>query len=283
MKKTQLISTTVLVALGIVTVSQPVSAAGNIVSTADNKADIQFRQKDTTDENNNDIIEPENPGRDETIYLPSTSTEDKRPTNRGPLVIDYISDYHFNIEKMSGNNAVYYAKPAVVYGSQADVADPNDLKNPITVPNYVQVTDDRGTNAGWSLKVQQTADFTVNGQPVADGVDDGSALRKTTLKINNINAFKRNNNAGVLPSGVKEGSSIELSKTGPEAPIMIAKEGEGTGSIAVLAGNVKTANPTADKSIELFVPGEIKKQRNVTYQATLTWNLEDAPDKTSNP
>lgn len=270
MKKLSLVSTTTLVALGLVAVAQPVSAA--TASSATNNADIQFQQKGPDTPNNNALIEPENENREETIYLPSTSNEDKRKDNRGPLVIDYVSDFHFNIEKMSGNNVTYYAKTATVFETQAD-ADANT--NPVTVPNYVQVTDDRGTNAGWTLKVKQTKDFATS--TAVAGANDGSTLKGTTLKIKNINAFKRASNLGELPTTFATGNQVALSTGDADQIFASAKENEGTGSIALLAGNVKTATPTADKSISLDVPGNIKKQKDVQYKAELTWTLEDVP------
>ncbi|MGX4687029.1 WxL domain-containing protein [Vagococcus sp. JNUCC 83] len=271
MNKIKLVSASVLTVIGFAAVSQPVAAT--TLSSATSIPDIQFRQKGKDDENNNSLIEPENPTREDSIF-PSNTTEDKRGTNRGPLVIDYVSDFHFGEQIMSGNNVTYYAKPATVFNSAEDA---KNQQNGITVPNYIQVTDDRGTSAGWTLKVAQTEDFTVDGKEVAPETDDGSALRGTVLKIKNLNSFKRSSNGAALPDTFATDNAVSLSKGTAEQLFAGAKEGQGTGSIAILAGSVKNDPETASKSISLDVPGSIKKQKGVLYKAELTWNLEDTP------
>jgi len=272
MNKIKLGSASVLAVVALAAATQTVEAATVAPSTTSNP-DVKFRQKTINDENNNSLIEPENPTREDTIF-PSSPNEDKRGTNRGPLVIDYVSDFHFGEQIMSGNNVTYYAQPASVYNSADDA---KNKQNGITVPNYIQVTDDRGTSAGWTLKVSQTKDFTVDGKSVAAGTDDGSALRGTTLHIQNLNSFKRDSNGAKLPTTFATGNAVALSNGQPETLFAGAKEGEGTGSIAILAGSAKATPETASKSISLDVPGSIKKQKGVLYQAELTWNLEDTP------
>lgn len=268
MKKKSLVMMSIAASL---LVAQPALAAGTVASTATNEADIKLREKTPTDENDNKLLKPEDPGYEESIF-PQDETEDKRKENKGSLVIDYVSNYHFAVEKMAGNNVSYFAKPSAVYLTAADQANKT---NPVTVPNFIQVTDDRGTNVGWTLKVKQTKAFTVGGLDVPANDNTGKELRGTNLTISNLNSFKRDSNGGELPSTFATDEKVTLSHGGDAAMFASAKVGEGTGSMAILAG--KVADETADKSIELFVPGHIKKQKDVAYKAELTWFLETEP------
>lgn len=267
MKKT---TSVLAVVLATLFVSQSVLAAE--ASKATNTADIQLREKTTTDENDNNLLKPEFGDHEDTIF-PSDEDEDKRKDNKGSLVIDYVSNYHFATEKISGNNTRYFAKSTVIYDTKQDQTNKT---NGVTVPNFIQVTDDRGTNAGWTLKVQQTKAFTVNGQTVPAGDTTGLELKGTELTIKNLNAFKRNSNGGTLPSRFATGNQVVLSQGTPAQLFASAQADQGTGSMAILAGNV-VKEDTADKSIELAVPGHIKKQKDVPYQAELTWILETEP------
>jgi len=60
----------------------------------------------------------------------------------GPLSIDYASSFNFGTQKIITTDKDYYA-------------DIQTFKDGTTGPNYVQVTDKRGSQAGWNLSVTQ--------------------------------------------------------------------------------------------------------------------------------
>jgi hypothetical protein len=128
-----------------------------------------------------------------------------------------------------------------------------------TRPNYVQVTDNRGTEAGWTLTVKQNGYFI----STADATHD---LAGATITINNINVNTAS--ASAVPSTVA--SSILLNTS--NKTVMAATDGEGAGTYIAKYGNTSTAA----SSVVLNVPGSITKYAE-TYKTTLTWTLTDTP------
>lgn len=265
MKKIHLVTVAALASL----VVGGTAFAAPVTPDTKSEADINLVE---TEDNDNTLLEPENPDREDEIF-PEDPTEDKREENKGPLTIDYVSNFRFGQQKISGNNNKYFANPVTIYETEADrVAE----TNPVIVPNYIQVSDNRGTNVGWTLKVQQTKAFTVNGQDVAANDNTGLALNGAKLSIKNLNAFKRDSNQGILPNVFATGKQVTVANGESAVLFASAQKDQGTGSMAILAGNVKGTD-TASQSVELAVPGHIKKQKEKTYKAELTWILETEP------
>ncbi|WP_254558779.1 WxL domain-containing protein, partial [Salmonella enterica] len=63
------------------------------------------------------------------------------PGGNGSLTIDFASSFDFGNHKISNKDQTYLAKAQKYFDSE------------VLTPNYVQVTDRRGTFAGWNLKV----------------------------------------------------------------------------------------------------------------------------------
>ncbi|MDN8763564.1 WxL domain-containing protein, partial [Staphylococcus aureus] len=62
------------------------------------------------------------------------------------LSIDYGSKFKFGTQKISTADQTYYAAP-------------DEMKDGSKKPTYVQVTDKRGTLAGWKLTLSQPEQF----------------------------------------------------------------------------------------------------------------------------
>ncbi len=126
-------------------------------------------------------------------------------------------------------------------------------------PNYVQVTDNRGTEAGWSLKVKQEGQFkSTSGKELT-----GAAI-----------TFKNGNVVTASDSGKPTGpATITLNSDGSQSDVMSAAKGNGAGTYLFDWGTDAT---TAAKSIELTVPGSTTKYAE-KYATKLTWTLTDAP------
>ena len=194
-------------------------------------------------------VDPENPGNPVSPVDPNGDLT--TPGTAGPLSIDFASSFNFGRQVISTQDQTYYA-----------VAQTVTLADGVTTaerPNYVQVTDNRGTEAGWTLAVKQNGYFI----STADSTHD---LAGAIITINNINVTTAS--ASAVPSTVA--SSILLNTS--NKTVMTATDGEGAGTYIAKYGN----NSTAASSVELSVPGSITKYAE-TYRTTLTWTLSDVP------
>ncbi|MCC2454350.1 WxL domain-containing protein [Bacillus cereus] len=232
-----------IISLSALSAETPAFAADG--ATMNSKGFIQFEQ-------NTDMVDPVNPTKPEEVVKPRDSKDPKDPHEdgtKGPLSIDYVSNFQFKTQKASGNNEVYYAS--------LDRVKKKMDGSIIEVPNYVQVTDNRGTNAGWKLTVTQNEQFkTASNQELT-----GAAL---TLKNGTLNSASGND----TPESVQN----ILLTPGVASDVVNAKVDQGMGTWTNAFGKLEDAK----KSVELSVPGKTKKEK-AEYTTSLTWELKDAP------
>ncbi|MGN4444741.1 WxL domain-containing protein [Bacillus cereus group sp. MYBK79-1] len=232
-------------------VSLSVLAGGTSALAADggtmnSKAFIQF-------EKNTDIVKPVSP-LDPNIEVETKDPNDPKdphePGTAGPLSIDYASNFQFETHKASGNNEVYYAS--------LDSVTEKGASDKTEVPNYVQVTDNRGTNAGWKLSVTQNDQFkTTDNKELT-----GAAL---TLKNGTPNSAAGSD----APTAAQDIALVP----GQASDVLTAQEDQGMGTWVNTFGK---SVEDAKKSVELSVPGKTKKEQ-AQYTTSLTWELKDAP------
>ena len=85
-------------------------------------------------------VDPINPDPENPVTpIDPTNPNGPNPGTAGPLSIDYASSLHFGENKISTKNEVYYAKAQAFTGGSEG-------------PNYVQVTDNRGTETDGLFK-----------------------------------------------------------------------------------------------------------------------------------
>lgn len=193
---------------------------------------------------NTDVIPPVNP-TDPTD--PLKPVKPVNPGTQGPLSIDYVSNIQFNQQKISGKDSVYYAQLDQLIDKNGKVGD---------YPSHVQVTDNRGSNAGWKLTVAQAQPF-MNGSNKLDGTV--IALMNGTATGTNLHQPTLANQAAIKPDG-------------KAVSVMTAKADSGMGTWVDRFGK---DNAEAEKSISLFVPAESNKVAGA-YKSELTWTLTDA-------
>lgn len=174
------------------------------------------------------------------------------PSTKGPLSINYISNLRFGMNKASGNDMEYLVKPDEVV---------NEEGMQIQVPNYIQITDHRGTNAGWILTVKQNGPF-VNG---------AHELLGTEMNFRQSVAVGKSGTTSTSPS---VNANFSLTADGQEVMVMTAQENQGMGTWIDRFGD-NTEN--APNSIVLKVPGDTKKIAG-KYTTSLTWTLSDVPN-----
>lgn len=201
-------------------------------------------------------VEPFDPTKPETGNKPN-------PGTTGPLSIDFASSLDFGKNKISNKDEVYYANPQ--YFFTTDGTGP-DLSNP--KPNYVQVSDKRGTNAGWTLTVKQETQMTATTNTL-NKVLDGAEITLTQNKA-------VSNSTAVAPTP----NDVAL-VAGDSSTVMSATAGQGSGTWISAFGNVESVEvegkvTAKNKAITLSVPGATPKDA-VQYKTVLTWTIADLP------
>ncbi|MDK1725974.1 WxL domain-containing protein [Dellaglioa algida] len=182
------------------------------------------------------------------------------PGTAGPLSIDYVSNFDFgSSNKVSGDDMTYYAAP--VKATDKDGKD-------VTVANYLQVTDKRGTNIGWKLSVKQEKQFN-------DGKADldGAKLQMATQTLNSKNMDLNN------PSNIPAIDNATMAMTpGSDVKVLTAGKDQGMGTWTDAFGvyDADAAKDTASKAVSLEVPGNSAKNTGSSYTTDLTWTLTDA-------
>lgn len=196
-------------------------------------------------------LDPTNPDTDKPVEpLTPNGTE-------GPLSIDYVSQFHFGEKVITSKDATYYASLDQLKDFSGDA---------IARPNFVQVTDNRGTNAGWKLQVQQGAQFST-----AEDVE----LKGASISMENSNVVTTLDNLAAAPTGNTGITLVPGTETeaGALQDVMTAGVDEGMSTWINSFGT----ETTGAESISLSVPGTSSKVKDAKYTTDLTWVLSDTP------
>lgn len=201
-----------------------------------------------TFEADNDPTKPVDPTDPEKPVDPVDPTDPDGPNlgTAGPLSIDFASSFQFGNQKITSETMDYYAKLQEFTSGSAG-------------PNYVQVTDKRGTQEGWSLSVIQNGQFKTAQNEVLAGaslsISYGTAISVTDMHY--------------APTVVENHTFVPDS----EMNLVNAPVGKGMGTWIYRFG--ADASEGA-KAVKLNVPGRSVKLAK-EYRTTLTWNLKNVP------
>ncbi|MGX7417567.1 WxL domain-containing protein [Carnobacterium gallinarum] len=235
----KLINMTALASLGLLLTSPPIVIAAE-GGTIDNDADLGFIE-------NTDSTNPVDPSD------PSKPIKPTKPPTPGPLALNYASDIVFGSHDLSEEEVTFYALL-----DKATLDDGTDEQ--IERPNFIEMTDNRGTNSGWRLTVKQNGKL-----KNANGTELIGAF--ISLQNTEIVTLDEVNSA---PTGIKK-ESIPISDS-HEALVVNAEKGTGMGSWSVNFGSDATEGKS---SISLFVPKDTPKEKGI-YTTSLTWTLSDS-------
>ena len=212
-----------LTAVAVLAFTASTSSYAATLTPKDSEASIEFKESTEVIK----PVDPEKPGE------PGTDPGTGMP---GPLSIDHISDLSFGKENtISGLKKTYYTT---------------------TQKPYLQVSDLRGTGAGWKVTASMSG-FTNNGKETMAGA-----------KINLLNGSALSANTLLTKPGVQQ--NIELTTDNAEVLVMSAAAGSGLGTWVTRWFPTK-----GSEDVQLTVPaasalvGESK--------ATIIWTLHDAP------
>ncbi|MCU4733701.1 WxL domain-containing protein [Bacillus cereus] len=211
-------------------------------------------------------IDPENPDPNNPVdpWDPSTPKHEPSPGSDGPLSLDYVSSLEFGKNKITNKDEVYYANPQYLWNE-----DHTDVDLTTARPNFVQVSDKRGTNAGWSLTVKQEGQLKNENTKNKEltGAEITFAQSTPVSNIENVTAPK------VM--------DFTLDPNGASSKVMVASNGSGAGTWVDRFGSAEKVTIDGEqvlknKAITLSVPGKTPKDA-AKYETKLTWTLTDAP------
>lgn len=157
--------------------------------------------------------------------------------NKGPLSLDSVSSFNFATKKL-GNESKAPLEATPVKGTKLGL----------------QVTDERGQDLGWNLKVSatafETADKTLTLKGAVMTIPEGQLTTKEGVDLL------------LTPSAFK----VDLSPTATNIMSATTTQGRSTWSNAFEGKGEK---------VTLAVPSGNKV---ASYSSTITWSLEDAPE-----
>lgn len=157
--------------------------------------------------------------------------------NEGPLTLDYASSFEFNDTKITSGTVEATPK------SDGAGLDSNLYG--------AQVTDVRGTGAGWNLTVQL--------DKLSE--DGGHELKGATLSLPAGNVTTNNEDS----SNAATSTAVTLGTDNTAQTILTASQDQGMGTwFSEMNGD----------NVKLSIPGG---QYSGNYTSTLTWSLTDAP------
>lgn len=254
MKKTSTI-TALLISTVVLSTASPAFAAplGTNVT-------VQFKAEDENATGGGNTLDPTDPnGNGVKPSIPGDGNATK-----GPLRIDFAPNFKFGTVVMSGNAADYH--PINLSLDMLDTAGAitSDKK---VVPHYVQVTDNRGNNEGWVLKMSATA---------FKGTKNTELDLAATLTLKTNPKFATVVEGSFAPTTLA--SSIKLNET--DQALITTGKNKGMGTWATSFGETPQTLLEADSRnsyVTLHVPANSKKDPNENYASTINWTLETTP------
>lgn len=221
--KNKVLVLTSMMLLSTVGFGSSVNAATASTATSDGK--ISFIAGDdevTPPVGPTDPVDPGNPGTG----------------NKGPLSIDYVSNIKFGEHKISGKNTIYSA---------------------LNEKPYVQVTDLRGSGAGWNLTAKASEFKSADGTKVLKGAE---------LSFKNAQV-----QAGSAENVSSAPVATDLTFNNKDSqPVLNAEKDSGKGTWL----NLWSGNAQKNDNVQLKVLAGTA-DANTEYTATITWELLDAP------
>ena len=195
---------------------------------------------------------------------PSTGTPENPGTgNTGPLRLDSVPNFNFGnhpVTDVTGAAAVTYT------GDGIDEQNGGNLVQNANLPYFVQVTDFRGSAAGWTVSVSATPFKTAT-------AGNNDTLTGATVSYTNGHARPvssgLNQPVGTNPHD-QNPASMTIPTDGSSINLFAATDTHGTLTNQDVFGN-KAADTT------LTIPASVKAVQASEYTSTFTYTLSDAP------
>lgn len=267
MGKTKIIGLSLFCVSTLAVLSQPVLAVENgQESQLKSTGNVQFKQELPTDPEEND----------------------------GPLRIESVTMIDFGVVGIKGDTATYNA----IYSEDIKEELLNEAGSVLEtnfLPLTVQTADDRGTNQGWQLQVTHSRQFTELGPDGRLSKADPAVLKgaEINLSVTSVQrpSDKQGETTATRPTGLKE--KVRLNDQ--VQTVVNAQANEGMGTWQALFGEKVSAVgtpgkdpegnevliPVENEAVQLTIPGDTVKVKDVMYQGELTWILINSPETVS--
>lgn len=186
---------------------------------------------------------------------PDTQVNPENPPEideeQGFVSLDFVSQFQFGTVGIRSETTTYDALPQKLL----QPADPNDNLR----PNYVQVSDRRRENSGWTLRATLREPFES---------DEGHQLTGARILLDNIDVVTSRENVSDPPTHKKQAALT----VGNAEIIAQAGANQGRGTWVQRFGD----RDTMDQSVKLEVPISATPQAT-RYSATILWELSFVP------
>lgn len=186
---------------------------------------------------------------------PDTQVNPENPpeidAEQGFVSLDFVSQFQFGTVGIRSETTTYDALPQKLL----QPADPNDNLR----PNYVQVSDRRRENSGWTLRATLREPFES---------DEGHQLTGARILLDNIDVVTTRENVSEPPTH-KQQAALTV---GNAEIIAQAGANQGRGTWVQRFGD----RETMDQSVKLEVPISAIPQAT-RYSATILWELSFVP------
>lgn len=218
---------------------------------------------DPTDPDNPNVIDPGDEG---------SSGNGKRSFN-----INWVSNFKFDDMTITGREITQYASSTTLNFKQPEGEGSESIESKENLPNFIQVTDNRGTNTGWKV-IASASEFKQAGA-------GNNVLTGAQLLLTNPQIFNHGSSPELSPTAHTSGIDL-LDNDDQGVEIIKAKGQNGQGTWS-MAWSPKAAgenydfsyNDEEDKGVQLIVPMSAKPKIGEAYISTITWVLSDTPDK----
>lgn len=244
--------------------------------SAETKGEVTFKRDDETGPIIVDPTDPENPNVIDPEGGGGSAGNGTKSFN-----INWVSEFKFGDMLITGQKISQYADSATLNFIGANDTDEQIIPK-TNLPNFIQVTDNRGTNTGWKVtaSASEFRQYDAENQPL-----DDKSLKGAQLLLTNPQIFSQGSDEELSPTA--NANSIDLLENkGTPVSIMTAaeKKGQGTWSLA-WSPNSKgehfefVYNEGVDKGVQLVVPVTALPEADKTYTSEIEWILSDTPTK----
>ncbi|NBA63617.1 WxL domain-containing protein [Enterococcus mundtii] len=208
------------------------------------------------------VVPPENE--------PDVEIKPEVPGTTGPLSIVKAATMNFGSQVISNQDQTYN-----MIAERQQKTGTTGEENKVPFVSFAQVSDTRGSNAGWDLKVS-LSDFQAENTKNA-------VLRGAEVTLKDPKIQYSGNNQELEPA--PHANNLKLVPNSGAVSVMTAESGKGAGRSSIVWGNQSDLNaqfeadPSAtvtNNAIQLGVPGASAKDAT-TYTSTLTWELTTTP------
>ncbi|MBE9388216.1 WxL domain-containing protein [Vagococcus salmoninarum] len=214
--------------------------------------------------------------------------------NNGPLRIESVTMIDFGIVGIKGDTATYNA----IYSEDVKeefLDESGTVLETNFLPLTVQTADDRGTNQGWQLQVTHSRQFTELGPDGQLSKADPAVLKGAEINLSVTSAQRPSDKQGETTETQPTGLKQKVNLNDQVQTVVNAQANEGMGTWQSLFGEKVSAvsNPGKDpegndvlipvenEAVQLTIPGDTVKVKDVMYQGELTWILINSPETVS--